>query len=502
MVSSSICQHQPPSAPVIGSAALGLLVPGTPRAPAGSADLRRHAGGDHLPEVEHDHAVANRSDQIHVVVDQHHARSRWPSESISAASSDSSSTESPPAGSSSSSSSGSPTSARASATRFWTAYGRVPGRRSLSVRAADSVQSGDCPVAQRAARRGPTREAPAARSRTVLAGNAGLRPSRSRAPSVGGTSRRPGGSWRCPTLARRSGRTWSSASTSPVERARIRLDEAADDVEQSGLPAPLGPMIPSTSRSATLDRNRIERRDPAERDGHIANRQAGARVRLPLHARARYRSTARMPILDTDHCEFLIERAASAAADRSASGGPLESPTLTDGSASRGRRGTRASSCSSIEYVCSGAGKAPLRTSAEYSRDPRHHLRFDLARSAWRTAARGRRRSRAGRGTRAPGRRSPGRRRSRSPGSRSAPSAPRRPPPGSPRTRSRSSPPPASASASRGRRRARARRCGPGPVAAERRGRLRRQADVAHHRDPGLDDRARAARRWCRRARA
>ena len=41
-----------------------------------------------------------------------------------------------------------------------------------------------------------------------------------------------------------------------------------------------------------------------------------------------------------------------------------------------------------------------------------------------------------------------------------------------------------------------------GAVAAERRGRLRGQADMAHDRDPGVDDRSRPLRRWYRRARA
>ena len=134
-------------------------------------------------------------------------------------------------------------------------------------------------------------------------------------------------------------------------------------------------------------------------------------------------------------------------------------------------------------------GSARLRTSSAYCGDAGDHLVLQVGVALGEARRRGRRRCRAGRGTRAPGRRSPGPAPIPITGISIRAMTPRRPPPGSPRRRSRSSRPPAAPA--RRARRASAALGGAalGLVAAERGRGLRRQADVAHDRDPGVDDR-------------
>ena len=73
----------------------------------------------------------------------------------------------------------------------------------------------------------------------------------------------------------------------PAERARIRLDEPADDVEQGGLPGAVRADDPQYLTALDLDRNGIERPDATERHRHVANHQPCGGQRLPVHARAR-----------------------------------------------------------------------------------------------------------------------------------------------------------------------------------------------------------------------
>ena len=70
----------------------------------------------------------------------------------------------------------------------------------------------------------------------------------------------------------------------PAERARVRLDEPADDVEERRLPGAVGTDDPEHLAPVDLDRNGVERGDPAERHRHVANHQIRAGVWLPLHA--------------------------------------------------------------------------------------------------------------------------------------------------------------------------------------------------------------------------
>ena len=164
-----------------------------------------------------------------------------PSESISLARSDSSPASSPPAGSSSSSSSGSETSARASATRFCTAYGSVPGRRSAT------------PVAARPCSAPPRARSRSARSsRSERGSRAARSPSRARrkrsAPTITFSStvsprEQPDSLERPRDPERRQAgraRIRCQRLPAPAERPRVGLDEAADDVEQRRLAGAVG----------------------------------------------------------------------------------------------------------------------------------------------------------------------------------------------------------------------------------------------------------------------
>ena len=161
---------------------------------------------------------------------------------ISCPSSDISSAPSPPAGSSSSSSSGSQASARASATRFWTAKGSVPGSAVRRSPVQSSLSSeARAPLAQRALvairRRGSPSSAPPKPSAAepVGAGHHVLEHGELRR-----TARRPAASARSPATASRCGDGPFSGLPRQLIVPGVRRDEAADHVEQRRLAGAVG----------------------------------------------------------------------------------------------------------------------------------------------------------------------------------------------------------------------------------------------------------------------
>ena len=205
------------------------------------------------------------------------ARTRRPSSSRSPA-------ESPPAGSSSSSSSGSETSARASATRFWTPNGSVPGRRSATSATPSSPSASSARSRSRRSSRSErgspssadsdpgARRALGADHDVLDRGQAREQPDalqRARDAQAGQVVRVDAGEGR----------------PAPAHRAARGPHEAADHVEQRGLAGPVGADHADDLAACHVERDVVERGEAAEAHAHLLDPQRDLAVRAHIAPR-------------------------------------------------------------------------------------------------------------------------------------------------------------------------------------------------------------------------
>ena len=151
-----------------------------------------------------------------------------------------------------------------------------PGQAVGDARRSRPCSAPPAPGRAAAARRDLTTAVRASGSARASCETAGRRPSRSRARSGPGNSPTPWSVRAIPSEARRSGSHARHRLAAPAERAGVRPHEPADDVEQRGLAGAVRADDPEHLARGHVDRDTVERRDPAERDNDVADRQAGA----------------------------------------------------------------------------------------------------------------------------------------------------------------------------------------------------------------------------------
>ena len=250
---------------------------GRPRARAGPPGPRPGvAGGDHAAEVEHDHVVAHRHHEVHAVLDQHHRHRLAERRGSARPARTPRRAPSPPAGSSSSSSSGSRGERAGERHALLHRVGQLPGEPVGQRPRSPPLERLHGARRSARARRGPSAAAPSSAAADARRGGSGRRPpSRSRARSGRGNSPTP-----CSVRAIPSAASWWAARGAATRRASeivpaLGATKPQMTLKSVVLPAPLGPITPSTSTGGDRERDAVERGEARKPHGHVLNLQSG-----------------------------------------------------------------------------------------------------------------------------------------------------------------------------------------------------------------------------------